>query len=199
MLRLFPVLLLAITSAQASAQEVAVGLDGVAFPADQSTQAGVPFDITFLLNSASGAQSYIFGTGPCMQEFQISGVSISHFVANVGGKTVANAPSLLGSFGGPNVQGGCAGYFDLTFDMPQVNFTAELLGIPVPSKTQFASWNDPLASMLTEFSYRGESGSLPSWNLDVTSIRVPEPDAFALMALGLCAVFGAFLLRHRSS
>jgi len=157
-----------------------------------------PFSVSFDLDTLSGTQSGIFGSGGCMQSFAGSSLAISNYRASVGGQTVANVASTLGGITATNIVGtnGTCGSMELSVDLvgPPV-FIWDLGAGPTPTQTHFAASSDPLADILATFTGPGVDGQLANrWNLEPRSVdvRVPEPGMPGLMVIG---IFGAVVVR----
>jgi hypothetical protein len=195
--------LLAIFSLPLSAEEIGYTITGTAFPMS-GPQTPAPFSVSFTLDTLSGTQSSMFGSGGCMQTFAAGSLAISSYRASVGGQTLANVGSTSGGVTANNISGmnGTCGAMELSVDVvgPPI-FTWDLGAGPTPTQTHFAASSDPLADILKSFPGPGFDGSLANqWDLapQFVDVRVPEPGMPQLIVIGFFAAVGAgFVARGR--
>jgi hypothetical protein len=185
--------LLAVVSLPLSAEELAYTITGTAIPMT-GPPVTAPFSLSFTLDTLSGTQSSMFGSGGCMQTFAASSLAISAYTASVGGKTVGNVANTLGGVTATNISGtnGTCGSMELSVDVVgPPTFVWDLGAGPTPTQTHFTTSPDPLADILASFPGQGVDGELgDTWNLEPQSVdvRVPEPGILDLVVTGF---FGA--------
>jgi hypothetical protein len=165
------------------------------------------FEYTFLVDSLSATSvNYVFGTPPlsnvpCLVHVAYGGLAATNINAYANGVAVFHASSGTFGIGGDNAINGCPGEFFAGESLQTGSsiFTSFMDFSPRTSHQAFVGSADPLGMLLNGAEYGGESffgGPLGSFRGSGfgTSVEVPEPDSWVLLAAG---ALGLFIFRKR--
>lgn len=176
--------LLILGSLGAQAQDLQVTWTGTA-QTESGTALG-PMSLSFILDAASGAQSFA-RDGSRLEDWSVSGGTLSDFSFNAAGQNIISAPTLTVSYGGSGTGDQLSNA--IVFGDPSVGvlvFTS--LASATPSNA---------AAIFTSYDWTKAFGTIDDIDLTITSSKVaavvvPEPGTFELMAL---AMLGTAALR----
>ena len=201
-------LLLAFVSLPVSAEELQVKITGLACTlAPDCGQASykTPFTITYDIDTRSGQQTFSVGQtelpneGEVLNSYVASNLAVTNYSAILGGQSVAFAAHTTGGF-----------FFDV--EAPDIydfsggagpsmaTFFFDSFARPLVTASEFATFQDPLASLLLE--YRSTPGGCSICALDMgdfpenfiglngkmTVTAVPSPGPLLLFLTGLVGI-----------
>jgi hypothetical protein len=205
-MRTLLLLALAFVSIPVSAEELQVTIAGVACtlaPPDcgQGTYT-TPFTITYDINSTSGLQTSSVGQqgfGEVLDSYHASNLAVTNYSAILGGQSVVFAAHTTGNFGF-EVEGQDVYDFSGGVSSPsKMGFGFDSFSTPFVTASEFATFQDPLASLL--LTYRSTGGCSVCFlyatgdPLDftplsgrMTIVAVPSPGPLLLFLTGLVGI-----------
>jgi len=196
--------LVAVVSLPVSAQQLQVTISGDACVFVSSiTECNVsgayttPATISYDIDTRSGQQTFHvgqpgFGTeGDVLIDYEAANLVVTNYSAILGGQTHAFAAHTTGSFGFA-VEGADAYDFAGGVNPAKGGFNFDSFASPLVSATEFATFDDPLASLLLKYRSPSDAAFCGVCLLDgfplvgqMTITAVPSPGPLVLFVAGL--------------